>query len=780
MWKEFIDKHNLDSSILSVVNNVLKFEKPTKVQNEVIPKFTKNKDVIVKACTGSGKTAAYLIPIVEMLLKYLKDKEKEHKEDSTTYFTKENEDKNDISNDTPKLLHNKNSYGILSVILIPTRELGTQVYSQLLKFKSILKGLETALVIGGKKLEYDVNKFNPTKPNIIVATPSRLCDIDKEINLSFNNVQVLVFDEADKMLELGLKPELSYLIGKFNKQRRTGLFSATMNSQMENIILTGMRNPVYIDVQINSDKLSDNFISNLNDNEDNDDCNGKGEKLITVIDDYFNRLSEIKSISQEIPKQLDNYYISIGSFNEKIPILVSIIIDKIKEGKKVMVFMATCNSVDYFNIIITKILENYFGLNLKENLDELDNDHDNEEVDDIENKVSFLINDDDASDNEDLELKEEVNNEIENSNSNNKIVGLVNTATNNNITKKLVNNKFKDSLIYKLHSKISNKKRKKEYNGFVRAKKGVMLTTDLSSRGIDIPDLDVIIQYDPPKNEEAFVHRVGRTARVGKKGESYLFLLDNQEKQFLTYLHAKNIRIKEKTIDTVFFDTTLFGEDIKEINTKIACQEIKDKNKINTNAHNNTNTNSNNNNNAAISKILPYFNNFMFIQNTSDKWIYDKAVKVFVSFIKFYSEHDLKFIFDINLLNIGELASSLQLLRLPRVKEILGKKISCFESNKEVNPNDLPYLNSNIKYQMELKQIKIEERKEEKVIQKQIAQLQKEAKNTRTKQDKKKAQKRSNVKEWDDFANEERLFKKLKQGKITKEEYDNIFMKNLK
>lgn len=663
MWKEFLKMNNINSRILSTITEELKYDKPTKVQFEVIPRFVHNKDVIVKACTGSGKTIAYLVPLLQMVLKYFEEKEKEHQDSKYSYFTPK-EGKVQEENKLEQIEVN-NDLGIIAIILIPTRELGTQVYDVLLKFQSALSNIKTALLLGGKKLEIDSNKFKDFTPNIIVSTPGRLSDLDKQIGINFRNLQVLIFDEADKMLELGLKPELSYLLSKFNKTRRTGLFSATMNSQVDNIVLTGMRNPIYIDVQIKSDNIEDNFIKSLT---------NQSKELINVIDDYSNRLSEIKSISQEIPKQLDNYYILIESYRDKLPTLINLLYHSIQKGKKVMVFFATCNSVEYYTIIIGKMF------------------------------------------------------------------------------KALYKDKIKEENLFKLHSKISNKKRKKEYLNFLNSKSGVLLTTDLSSRGIDVPDLDIVVQVDPPKNEEVFVHRVGRTARVGKKGESYLVLLDNHEKNFLNYLQAKSISLKKKEISE-------FGNE-EDNKLELALKES------------DTNEKSNNLNLRSCEKL-------MFDYNTSDKWIYDKAVKAFVSFVKFYSENDLKYIFDVKLLDVGDLAKSFQLLRLPRIKEILGKKIKGFENNA-INPKDLKYLDSNIKSQMNEKAKKIEMLRESKEIRKQIVDIQKDAKNSRTKKDKKKAKKESNIQEWEDFANEEKLFKQFKKGKITKEEYDKLFMKTSK
>jgi ATP-dependent RNA helicase DDX55/SPB4 len=135
--------------------------------------------------------------------------------------------------------------------------------------------------------------------------------------------------------------------------------------------------------------------------------------------------------------------------------------------------------------------------------------------------------------------------------------------------------------------------------------------------------------------------------------------------------------------------------------------------------------------------------------NISDKWIYDKAVKSYVSFIRFYQEHDLKYIFDFTLLDLGNLANSFQLLRMPRMKEILGKKIENFQQEETLNPKDIKYLDSNTAKQMHLKEEKIKVIQEEKKKRKEEYLLNKkqkrdEKKHNRTRKEKKEAKNRVN------------------------------------
>ena len=151
MWKLLAEKLSLDEEIPKVINEVFKFDKITKVQNIVINEFLKNKDVIVKSVTGSGKTISYIIPIIQRIINYSKQN-------------------SNYSNE------------IYALILLPARELAEQVFSEISKFINNIKyKITSQLFIGGKKYEDDISKFRNEIPNIIIATPGRFLDfIDKE------------------------------------------------------------------------------------------------------------------------------------------------------------------------------------------------------------------------------------------------------------------------------------------------------------------------------------------------------------------------------------------------------------------------------------------------------------------------------------------------------------------------------------------------------------------------------------------------------------------------
>jgi ATP-dependent RNA helicase DDX55/SPB4 len=553
-WRKLKLTTPINEKLYEVIEKELNFKQLTKVQNSVIPIFSKNKDVIVKACTGSGKTLSYLIPLYQYLFNFTSSNGNENFKDK-----------------------------ILSVILLPSRELSIQVFKVLLLFSKIIKEFSICLLIGGKKLSFDTEKLDKEIPNIIVGTPGRLFDVDNELKLDYRHVQVLILDEADKMLELGYEIKLTTIIAKMPKQRRTGLFSATINSQIENIIKVGMRNPVYIDVKILDSELTTQSIFTPT-----EEVNNRNQENTLVLFDYLEKKSQISNINQEIPSQLLNYYLICDQPKNKLPALFSLL-QKEYNKNKIIIFFATCHSVDYFTALFTKYYEG------------------NE----------------------------------------------------------------KDYKFFKLHSKEKQKTRKKQYHSFLNSEYGILLTTDLSARGIDIPNIKIVIQYDPPKNEELFIHRAGRTARVGLEGKSFL-LLCKEEENFVNYLEKKEITLSPFKFHE--YDESYFEED-------------------------------------GIQKIFEK----LILINTSDAWIYGKAKQSFVSYIRFYTEIDLKYIFDINKLDIGSLASAFSLLKVPRVREILGKKID-FVPISDVNPDELEYKNLNTKKQMDEKKIKREEALQEKLL----------------------------------------------------------------
>jgi len=204
---------NLSKIILKALAD-LEFFHPTKIQEKVIPIILRGNDVLVNSETGSGKTACFLLPIIQ------------------------------------KIITNKNSKTpIKALILLPTRELALQCTEMLQSFLKYLEEVSFACVCGGMAIENQINKLK-TDPDIIIATPGRLIDMlyNYKTTSNFENISILVLDEADKLLELGFKDAIIELISliKNNDNRQTLLFSATLNTKITELGKDTLRNPVKI------------------------------------------------------------------------------------------------------------------------------------------------------------------------------------------------------------------------------------------------------------------------------------------------------------------------------------------------------------------------------------------------------------------------------------------------------------------------------------------------------------------------------------------------------
>lgn len=199
--------------------------------------------------------------------------------------------------------------------------------------------------------------------------------------------------------------------------------------------------------------------------------------------------------------------------------------------------------------------------------------------------------------------------------------------------------------ILQIHGKMK-KKRENILNNFRGLDKVILLCTDVMARGIDIPEMDWVLQWDPPSNAAAFIHRVGRTARQGNEGNA-LIMLQPKEAAYVDFL-SKNQKVTMEKIDV---DET-WSEGFASLNEKIHNMQRKDKN------------------------------------------IFDKGTRAFVSHVKAYSRHECYLLLRVKDLDLGRVASSYGLLRLPRMPEMKEHFKGTFIAPPEdVNINSLEYKN---------------------------------------------------------------------------------------
>jgi ATP-dependent RNA helicase RhlE len=184
------------------------FIQPTPIQAETIPQAIAGKDIMATAQTGTGKTLAFLIPILEA-----------HSARPT-------------------------SHKVETLILVPTRELAMQVHEQYEALHS-RSMRPAALVIGGMPEKKQVQSLR-SGANMIVATPGRLEDFLSRRLVDLNQVSILVLDEADRMLDMGFLPAIRRIVGALPKKRQTMCFSATLEASVVGLVNDCMRNPVRI------------------------------------------------------------------------------------------------------------------------------------------------------------------------------------------------------------------------------------------------------------------------------------------------------------------------------------------------------------------------------------------------------------------------------------------------------------------------------------------------------------------------------------------------------
>ena len=202
----------LDKSLLDVIEK-LGYSTPFPIQERAIPVLLENNDVIGQAHTGTGKTAAYGLPILQLTI--------------------------------PK-------QGIQGVIMAPTRELAIQITGEINKF-SRNTGIKTATIYGGQGMGIQFDALRK-KPEIIVATPGRLIDHLKRGTIKLNNVKHVVLDEADVMLDMGFIDDIQFILDLTPDERNTSLWSATMPPEIMRLAETNMNMPKRI--LVDSDDLS--------------------------------------------------------------------------------------------------------------------------------------------------------------------------------------------------------------------------------------------------------------------------------------------------------------------------------------------------------------------------------------------------------------------------------------------------------------------------------------------------------------------------------------------
>ncbi|XP_013190195.2 ATP-dependent RNA helicase DDX54 [Amyelois transitella] len=330
------------------------YKQPTPIQRKTIPLALEGKDVVAMARTGSGKTACFVLPILEKL-----------------------------TSPASKPMPGKN---FRALILSPTRELALQT----LKFVRELgkfTGLSSAAILGGESIEQQFSVMSGTAPDIVVATPGRFLHICIEMSLKLDNINTIVFDEADRLFELGFGEQLREIVARLPSSRQTLLFSATLPKMLVEFARAGLSDPMLIRLDVD----------------------------------------------WKLPSTLWLGWISVRAELKTAALLF--LLDKVLTAHtpQAVVFAATKHHVEYLHLILQK-------------------------------------------------------------------AGITSTYA---------------------YSGLDSSARKIALGRFTNKKCSVLIVTDVAARGLDLPALDTVINYNFPATPKLFVHRVGRSARAGRAGRAF-------------------------------------------------------------------------------------------------------------------------------------------------------------------------------------------------------------------------------------------------------------------
>lgn len=580
---------SLAQPLVEALHNVFQHSSMTPVQATAIPPILSCKDVCVQAETGSGKTLSFLIPIAQKLL-----------------ATK-----------------SKPSKRIYAIVILPTRELAAQVHSVACKlFGNIPGDVIPVPLVGGVESKSAAPDAKYKDHRLIISTPGRLAAALESNSLSHNSLEVLILDEADRLLDMGFSVTLTSILTRLPRQRRTGIYSATQTDEVISLARAGLRNPVRVIIKVAS-------------------VQGK----------------------RAIPASLASYY-DILPPGQKLARLIELLS---RESGKFIVYFLTCACVDYYRRLpLHKMLSSAANHV---------NDSVQDAVEDKQNERPFIA----------------------------------------------------------LHGKMTQNRRERSLAQFTTSKQGVLLCTDVAARGIDIPDVDWVVQFDAPQDPDAYIHRVGRTARLGRDGKSVIFLGESEESyvDFLELRKCPMVRLEHERSNAL----------IKDV-----ASGVKD-------------------------------------ATLADRAVLEASDLAFLSYIRAYKEHRCRFLFKLDELDINGVADSFGLLRLPRFYEFKKLRSKFKPRGEGVDIRGIKFKDKQREAARQKKILEATQNCNERIekIRRKGKKRKKKAKTEVDKPDntKQKGKRKSQLEtgvdeEEEDFSFEAMQLRKLKRGKISQEVFDKV------
>ncbi|XP_022745548.1 DEAD-box ATP-dependent RNA helicase 17 [Durio zibethinus] len=450
----------LHSSLCDQLRERLGFEAPTLVQAQAIPVILSGRHILVNAETGSGKTIAYLAPIIHHLQDY-----------------------------SPRVERNQ---GTFALVLVPTRELCMQVYEILQKLLHRFHWIVPGYVMGGENRNKEKARLRKGI-SILIATPGRLLDhLKNTSSFTHTNLRWIIFDEADRILELGFGKDIEEILdllgsrpnayaekGKSSEfPRQNLLLSATLNEKVNHLAKISLENPIMIGL----DSMKVQPDSSIN----------QTGPLGSDVDEDLDNSSKLVSSSSgdyKLPAQLVQRYVKVPC-GSRLAVLLSILkhLFEREASQKIVLFFSTCDAVDFHYTLLSEFQWSPYS-QFEEELKQI----------------------------------------------------------------------FLKCKTFRLHGNMKQEDRRTTFSAFKTEKSALLVSTDVAARGLDFPKVRCIVQYDSPGEATEYVHRVGRTARLGERGESLLFL-QPIEVDYLQDLEKHGVSLTEYPLLKILDSFPLHGQ----------------------------------------------------------------------------------------------------------------------------------------------------------------------------------------------------------------------------
>lgn len=512
----------VNAALASHLSTSLKLRAPTAIQRAAISGLLKSdRDAFIQAETGSGKTLAYVLPIVQRLMSLMANGEKAR--------------------------INRKS-GLFALILAPTRELAKQIDGVLNSVLQKTPWLVHATVSGGTTKNHEKARIRKGI-NILVATPGRIVDhIEHTGALSLGRVRWLVLDEGDRLIELGFEVDVKKIFAALDRhsgerrvesspresdgdkdvkaieekgsivdlptRRTTILCSATMKMEVEQLGHMSMKDSILIKVDTGSSDPGEKLHVRKQDTRPSDQASKHAESPQNEkVDQQF-----------RAPAQLKQSYVIVPAKQRLVTLDALLKRTFCRRGtvKKAIVFVSCADSVDFhFNIFAKKEGGSDIKAPLSLNHRQRGVQHDAKLSSKSLNGVTPV---------------EKANSRTLPSSQLGRKPSDLPTIAHSQSLSTPANPKVQ---IFKLHGSLPQKIRSATLSTFSRSSEpSILFCTDVASRGLDLPDIDLVIEYDPPFSSDDHLHRVGRTARAGQDGKATCFLMPGPEERYVDVLRV--------------------------------------------------------------------------------------------------------------------------------------------------------------------------------------------------------------------------------------------------